>query len=211
MLTPVRGPAMRRDREFRGRSAAIGFSPSPFGRELAEVLREDPLPSVGQTGDASAGNQGHQCIEVAKLAHAASPYEELDERPGNDIGPTLEKSAGRPEAARRCQPIERNFTAEAPDRPWVADITYIPTWAGFLHLAVVLDAFSRRVVGRSMANHSRTRLVLDTLDMAFWQRRPDGVIHHSDQGSQYTSIAKVSRRPGNRGNSRKRRGGLSGS
>ena len=64
-------------------------------------------------------------------------------------------------------------------------ITYIPTWAGFLYLAVVLDAFSRRVVGWSMANHLRTQLVLDALDMALWQRRPDGVIHHSDQGSQH--------------------------
>ena len=88
--------------------------------------------------------------------------------------------------------VERDFSADAPDRLWVADITYItyiPTWAGFLFLAVVLDAFSRRVVGWSMANHLRTRLVLDALDMALWQRRPDGVIHHSDQGSQYTSIA----------------------
>ena len=76
--------------------------------------------------------------------------------------------------------VERDFTADAPDRLWVADITYIPTWAGFLFLAVVLDAFSRRVVGWSMANHLRTRLVLDALDMALWQRRPDGVIHHSD-------------------------------
>ena len=85
--------------------------------------------------------------------------------------------------------VERDFTADAPDRLWIADITYIPTWAGFLFLAVVLDAFSRRVVGWSMANHLRTGLVLDALDMALWQRRPDGVIHHSDQGSQYTSIA----------------------
>ena len=87
------------------------------------------------------------------------------------------------------QQSQRDFTADAPDRLWVADITYIPTWAGFLYLAVVLDAFSRRVVGWSMANHLRTQLVLDALDMALWQRRPDGVIHHSDQGSQYTSLA----------------------
>jgi putative transposase len=85
--------------------------------------------------------------------------------------------------------VERDFTAEAPDRLWVADITYIPTWAGFLYLAVVLDAFSRRVIGWSMANHLRARLVLDALDMALCQRQPEGVIHHSDQGSQYTSIA----------------------
>jgi putative transposase len=78
--------------------------------------------------------------------------------------------------------VDRNFTASAPDQLWVADITYIPTWAGFLYLAVVLDAWSRRVVGWAMATHLRTDLVLDALNMAFTQRRPTDVIHHSDQG-----------------------------
>jgi transposase InsO family protein len=81
------------------------------------------------------------------------------------------------------------LTAEAPDRLWVADITYIPTWAGFLYLAVVLDAFSRRIVGWSMATTLATQLVLNALNMALVTRRPKAVIHHSDQGSQYTSIA----------------------
>jgi putative transposase len=85
--------------------------------------------------------------------------------------------------------VDRNFTAPAPDRLWVADITYIPTWSGFLYLAVVLDAFSRRIVGWSMATTLATQLVLDALNMALVTRRPKGVIHHSDQGSQYTSIA----------------------
>jgi len=85
--------------------------------------------------------------------------------------------------------VERDFAAKGPDRLWVADITYIPTWAGFLYLAVVVDAWSRRVVGWSMATHLRTELVLDALNMAIWQRRPEEVIHHSDQGCQYTSIA----------------------
>ena len=85
--------------------------------------------------------------------------------------------------------IERDFRVDRADRLWVADITYIPTWAGFLYLAVVLDAFSRRIVGWAMANHLRTELVLEALNMAVWQRRPEEVIHHSDQGTQYTSIA----------------------
>ena len=85
--------------------------------------------------------------------------------------------------------VDRNFRAEAPDRLWVADITYVPTWAGFLYLAVVLDAFSRRIVGWSMGLDLKTQLVLDALNMALMQRRPTGVIHHSDQGSQYTSVA----------------------
>jgi putative transposase len=85
--------------------------------------------------------------------------------------------------------VERNFTATAPNRLWVADITYIPTWAGFLYLAVVLDVFSRRIVGWAMETYLRTELVLKALDMALGQRRAAGVIHHSDQGSQYTSFA----------------------
>ena len=71
----------------------------------------------------------------------------------------------------------------------MADITYVPTAAGFVYLAVVLDVFSRRVVGWAMAHHLRTELVLAALDMALGQRRPASVIHHSDQGCQYTSLA----------------------
>ena len=89
--------------------------------------------------------------------------------------------------------VQRKFTASAPDQLWVADITYVPTWAGFLYLAVVLDAFSRRVVGWSMATHLKTELVLAALNMAIAQRRPESVIHHSDQGSQYTALAFGSR------------------
>lgn len=85
--------------------------------------------------------------------------------------------------------VRRNFTATAPDQLWVADITYVPTWAGFLYLAVVLDAFSRRIVGWAMATHLKTELVLAALEMARVQRRPTNVIHHSDHGSQYTSLA----------------------
>ena len=85
--------------------------------------------------------------------------------------------------------VQRDFEVAGPNQLWVADITYIPTWAGFLYLAVVLDAWSRRVVGWARATHLRTELVLDALEMAVRQRRPRGVIHHSDQGCQYTSIA----------------------
>jgi len=85
--------------------------------------------------------------------------------------------------------VDRDFSASGPDELWVADITYVPTWAGFLYLAVVLDAWSRRIVGWSMATHLRTSLVPDAFDMALARRRPEGVIHHSDQGSQYTSYA----------------------
>lgn len=85
--------------------------------------------------------------------------------------------------------VDRDFAATGPNQLWVSDITFIPTAAGFLYLAVVLDAWSRKVVGWAMANHLRAELVLDALEMAVGQRRPEGVIHHSDQGSQYTSLA----------------------
>ena len=86
--------------------------------------------------------------------------------------------------------VRRHFTAAAPDRLWVADITYLPTEVGFLFLAVVIDVFSRRVVGWAMAGHLRTELVVAALDMAVARRRPAvGLIHHSDHGCQYTSLA----------------------
>ena len=80
--------------------------------------------------------------------------------------------------------VGRNFGVDGPDQLWVADITYVPTWSGFLYLAVVVDAWSRRVVGWSMETHLRTDLVLQALNMALQQRKPDSVIHHSDQGTQ---------------------------
>jgi len=95
----------------------------------------------------------------------------------------------QPGALRAPDLVKRDFAVAGPNQLWVADITYILTWTGFLYLAVVVDAWSRRVVGWAMASHLRTELVLDALEMAIHQRRPAAVIHHSDQGSQYTSIA----------------------
>ena len=85
--------------------------------------------------------------------------------------------------------VDRNFYADAPNVLWVADITFVPTWTGLLYLAIVLDAFSRRVIGWAMGTRQRTQLVLDAMNMAVTQRKPTDVIHHSDQGSQYTSVA----------------------
>src|SRR5687767_5061970 len=90
--------------------------------------------------------------------------------------------------------VKRDFVPEAPDRLWVADITYVRTWEGWLYLSFVLDTYSRKIVGWSMANHLRTELVLDALNMAIYTRRPSpGLIHHSDRGSQYTSVEFSSR------------------
>ena len=85
--------------------------------------------------------------------------------------------------------VKRDFLATRPNELWVADITYVPTWERFLYVAVVLDAWSRRVVGWAFAIHLRVELVLGALRMAVRRRQPRAVIHHSDRGSQYTSVA----------------------
>jgi putative transposase len=86
--------------------------------------------------------------------------------------------------------VQRSFTAAAPDQTWFGDITYVRTWEGWLHLAVILDAYSRKVVGWAMADHLRTELATDALKMALSTRRPmPGLIHHTDRGVQYTSTA----------------------
>ncbi len=85
--------------------------------------------------------------------------------------------------------VEREFVASGPDRLWVADFTYVPTLAGFLYLAIVLDVFSRRIVGWAMDSSQTADLVVAALEMAIAQRRPEDVVHHSDQGRQYTSLA----------------------
>lgn len=85
--------------------------------------------------------------------------------------------------------VNRQFVASGPNALWVSDVTYVPTWAGFVYLAIVLDAWSRRVVGWSIGEDLRTDLVIAALNMAVAQRKAEGVIHHSDQGSQYTSLA----------------------
>lgn len=91
--------------------------------------------------------------------------------------------------------LDRNFVAPAPNRCWVADFTHVSTWSGVVYVAFVVDTFSRRIVGWSAALSKETRLVLDALDMALWQRDRDEkphqrgeLIHHSDAGSQYTSF-----------------------
>jgi putative transposase len=85
--------------------------------------------------------------------------------------------------------VQRHFVADAPNRLWVADITYVPTWAGFIYLAIVLDVWSRRVVGWAIGDQMGADLVLAALNMAVAQRRPKRVVHHSDRGRQYASIA----------------------
>ena len=101
---------------------------------------------------------------------------------------------GTTRRARRVVPAEdllkRKFAATQADRVWVADITYVATEEGFLYVAFILDAHSRRIVGWAMESHLRTELVVDALQMALWRRKPAaGLVHHSDQGVQYTALS----------------------
>jgi len=104
-----------------------------------------------------------------------------------------------PAAARPADLVGRRFSPPAPDRLWVADFTYVPTWAGMVYVAFVLDAYSRRILGWRAATSMRTSLVLDALEQALWARSRDGhsslagLVHHTDAGSQYTSIAFTER------------------
>ena len=102
-------------------------------------------------------------------------------------------------AARPADLVDRIFEADGPNRLWLADITYVPTWSGFAYAALVIDAYSRFVVGWRVSNSLRTDLALDALEQAIWARRPDTadpdqrLVHHSDAGSQYLSIRYTNR------------------
>jgi putative transposase len=94
--------------------------------------------------------------------------------------------------------VKRNFTAPAPNRLWVADLTYVPTWSGFCYVAFVVDAFSRSIVGWRVSSSARAELALDALEMAIWARRGNrdglkGLVHHSDRGVQYLAIRYTER------------------
>ena len=153
--------------------------------QIRSRLQRPPPPRVAAVRACFRGRRGVVCSRkrVARLlrltglqgCHRRKGLPPPRRTPGTSPAPDL---------------VRRDFAAPAPDRLWVADITSVPTWAGFLSLAVVLDVHSRRIVGWAMADHLRSELVIEAVDMAVWRRRPtQGVIHHSDQGSQYTSLA----------------------
>ena len=172
--------------------AWVGRAPSPRARsdaELTSTIRRIHQDSRGTYGvprvHAELRDTGTRCSRkrVARLMRAAG-LEGVHRRRSARSTVQVRDTAPAPDL------VERMFETACPNVLWVADITYVPTWQGFLYVAVVLDAFSRRVVGWSMAGHLRTELILDALDMAIARRRPgEGLIHHSDRGTQYTSIA----------------------
>jgi putative transposase len=165
----------------------------PSKHRQDDVLLGDRIESIHRRSRSTYGRpRVHAELRADGIAIGAKRVGRLMREKGLQ-GATRRKGVRTTVRDRSARPapdlVERNFTAQAPDQLWVADITYIPTLTGFIFLAVVIDAFSRRVVGWSIENHLRTELVLKALDMAIFRRRPTDVIHHSDQGTQYTSIA----------------------
>ncbi len=146
--------------------------------------RARPMVGVPRVhAELRAGGEKHGRKRIARLMRAAGLVGASRRRTG--VTTTRRDKDARPAPDL----VDRDFVASKPNQLWVADITFVPTASGFLYLAVVLDAWSRKIVGWSMANHLRAELVLGALEMAIGQRRPGDVIHHSDQASQYTSLA----------------------
>ena len=174
-----------------GYYAWLKRAPSPRSQQGAELL-QDIRASHERSRQTYGSPRAHEDLSEAGWRVGRKRVARLMRENGL-VGVTRRKRAWTTRRAEGERPapdlVQRKFAASGPDRLWVADITYVHTWEGFLYLAVVMDAWSRRVVGWSMATHLRTELVLDALNMATEQRRPDGVIHHSDQGCQYTSFA----------------------
>jgi putative transposase len=181
---------------------ALGVSPSgywawrkraPSARARADAQLAVQITAIHQTSRATYGAPRVHAELAAAGTHCARKRVARLMRQAGLVGchrRRFVKTTRRDSAAEPAPDlVERTFAASAPDQLWVADITYVPTWEGFLYLVVVLDVFSRRVIGWSMADHLRTELVVAALEMAVWNRRPTtSVIHHSDHGGQYTSL-----------------------
>ena len=180
----------------------LGVSPSgyyawreraPSKRAQANAVLQERIREIHATSDGTYGTPRIHAdlVEAGERIGRKRIARLLREAGLEGVSRRKRKGLTRRDPAADSAPdlVDRDFTAAGPDQLWVADITFVPTRAGFLYLAVVLDVWSRRIVGWAMATHLRTELVLDALNMAVWQRRPQAVIHHSDHGSQYTSIA----------------------
>ena len=166
---------------------------SPSARSIADTELTARIKTIHQASRETYGAPRIHAELIDEGIHVGLKRVERLMKAAVIVGVSRRKTARttfRDERVRpACDLVDRDFYADEPNRLWVADITYVPTWAGFLYLAVVLDAFSRRIVGWAMGHNLKAQLVLDALNMAIAQRRPRDVIHHSDQGSQYTSIA----------------------
>ncbi|MGW5449799.1 IS3 family transposase [Streptomyces asiaticus] len=167
-------------------------------------LRDEQLmPLIEQVHAASGGTYGVRRITRALrrkgVLVARCTVERLMGKLGLEgviRGQRRRTTVPEPSAPRPPDLVDRDFTASRPDQLWVADMTYVRTWSGWAYVAFVLDVYWRMIVGWQVANHMRTELPLDALEMALWRRRikkDSGLIHHSDRGSQYVSIRYTER------------------
>jgi putative transposase len=166
----------------------------PSRRALEDAVLTERIQAIHAASDGTYGSPNIHaelreegtwvgCKRVARLMRAAH-IRRVSRRRGFVV--TTQRD---PKQRPAPDLVKRQFFAVGPNQLWVADMTYVPTWVGFLFPAIVLDVWSRRIVGWSIGEQMSADLVLAALNMALTQRRPTEVIHHSDQGSQYTSVA----------------------
>jgi len=166
---------------------------APSARSIADAVLTTRIRAIHQASRQTYGAPRIHAELVDEGIHVGRKRVERLMKAAALAGVSRRKASPTTFRDKRVRPasdlVDRNFYADVPDQLLVADITYVPTWSGFLYLAVVLDAFSRRIIGWAMGHNLKAQLVLDALNMAIEQRKPYDVIHHSDQGSQYTSVA----------------------
>lgn len=167
-----------------------GRAPSARARrdqQLAVSIAALHSQSRGTYGSPSIRDELAKAGEAVSKKHVARLMQKhgLSGTPVKKFKRTTDSSHALPVAENL---VARDFKAERPNQLWVTDITYVSTWEGFLYLAVIIDVFSRRVVGWAVDDHMRTQLPLEALAMAVRERRPPPtLVHHSDRGSQYAS------------------------
>jgi len=174
------------------RSAYYGWSRArPSKRMLSDVVVGERIAAMYAESDGCYGRERIRA-ELRSEGHRVSARRvaRLMRERGLRAMPWLRKPVTTIRSGARPAPdlVDRDFSATRSDELWVADITYVPVRGGSLYLAVILDVWSRRIVGWALKDHMRTELVLQALESAVSCRRPRRVIHHSDQGAQYTSI-----------------------
>ena len=159
-------------------------SREPSARDVADRELTDLIRAIHDASRQIYGAPRVHAELAARGVHVGRKRVERLMKQAGLVGVSRRRSVRTTVRDDRARPsadlVDRNFYAEKPNELWVADITYVPTWAGFLYLAIVLDAFSRRVVGWAMGTNLKTQLVLDAMNMAIGQRKPRDVIHHSD-------------------------------
>ena len=186
---------------------ALQVAPSTYyaavsRRPSARAMRDEELKAeIGRVHQSNFGVYGARKVWLQLLREKVSVGRDRVARLMRDLdlagvtrGMAKRTTIPAEVAQRPGDLVERNFTAVAPNRLWVADLTYVATWSGFCYVAFVLDAFSHRIVGWRVAATLRADLALDALEMAIWTRRGrslDGLVHHSDRGVQFLSLIHI--------------------